>query len=624
MLLVFFSCGSSWLSAAQGIVLSLDEAHQRYSIGGKVQHRVQDEESEAIRSVINSKSLLGWETINEDVPNLGYSQATHWFQIIVENNLNLENWKFVVEYPLIRALDLYVIRSGEVAEFFQVGDRFEYAARPIDHRNFIFPLSMAKGERVKLLFRIKSAYAIQFPAYFISETQYLRRELNNTLLHGLFFGFLLVMLLYNLFIYSATREVGYFWYVCFTASVGLFQLAQHGFGYEYLWSTNIWWQHRSAPVSCCLAFIFAVIFVQSFLQTRKTLPVFHQLLSGMLLAAVGLLFLALFVSEYYAQYVNANLGVVGALLIFSTSFAGWRAGSRDARIFMLAWLVFLIAIVAFAGNKLGFLPRNFWTEYGIQMGTAIELALLSFALADRLNSSRKNQEALLEKSREYEQMARLANEKALAVERLGKERLEKSIKARTEQLQNALKELTEVNQQLEEMSNLDHLTGVKSQAYFEEKASEEWGRGAREQTWISLVLVSIDQFELIGDRYGYVAAEEILKNVSELLAKRVSRPADLVGRVGNSEFGILMPNTDIVGARFVAKDIFKEIAKKPLNLGVCSLSVTVSVSVAARKPALNTDVNLLLDAAKDTLMAVIECGGNGVAVDDGVKIENAY
>ena len=188
-----------------------------------------------------------------------------------------------------------------------------------------------------------------------------------------------------------------------------------------------------------------------------------------------------------------------------------------------------------------------------------------------------------------------------------------------EQLQQALQELTQVNRQLEEMSTVDSLTDTKNHSYFLDRLQEEWVRGSREKSSMSLVLVSIDQFQHLADRYGYVAADEVVKLVAGKLIRRVTRPADLVARIDNSEFAVLLPNTDAHGGLFIAEDIYRHIVKEPLNLGVCSLSVSVSIAVCAREPSADSQGTLLLESTQYLLWTVIESGGNRVVLENDIE-----
>ncbi|MCG8671761.1 MAG: diguanylate cyclase [Pseudomonadales bacterium] len=554
-----------------------------------------------------------WWLVERATPNLGYSRESHWFKFRVQNLDSLDDWFLVLEYPLVRAIDIFVLNELGVQQVFQAGDRFEYAARSIDHRDYIFPIDIRLGEEFDVVIRVKSDYAIQLPVYFAEQRYFWKQDAFKTLLHGLFFGFLLLMVLYNCFLFFATRDVSYLYYVLFTSFVGLFQLGQQGFGFQYFWPTHIWWQHRVVPASAAMAFVFAALFVQTFLNTPKWSPQSHRMLSVFAMLGLGVSVITLVFDAHLAQIINAYLGVFGAIAMLVVGALIWKKGVKAARYFVLAWLVFIVSILLFAGNKLGLLPRNVWTEYCIQLGTALELSLLSFALADRINSTRREHEHLLQEARNYQYLANQAKDRAVEIERIGKERLQKNVQTKTDQLQVALKELSNANRQLEELSTVDSLTGVRSSVFFSDTLTEEWDRAAREKSVLSLMLVSVDQFEQIGDRYGHVAAEEILKNVSGVLKKSVTRPADSVARLATADFGILLPNTNESGTKHVSQGIFDFIAREPLNLGVCSISISVSISAVVSYPSREVKASAILSEAEKQLFEVMANGGNRIA-----------
>lgn len=600
------------LHAGEGMQVQLTDATRIQSVGKLTEFWEQRHQVPKAAAVYEGSLDIPWRRSITDIINIGYSQNPYWFRFQVENLTEASDWYFALDLPLVRELDIYIQQGGKVISFYHLGDRFEFDARPVDHRNFVVPLTLAQGEQLTFYIRIDSTYAIQFPGYLIEESRFIKSEITTHLLHGLFFGFLLVMFFYNSFLFFSTRDLSYLYYVCFTLSIGFFQFSQHGFGYQYLWPSEIWFQHRSTPVFCSISFVFGGLFVQAFLNTRQSTPRLHGYITWFIGGGLILLAVALFVSEFWAQALNACLSVVGSILLFVTAMRCWQLGVPSARFFVFAWFIFLVAIITFAGNKMGLFPRNFFTEYGMQIGSAIELSLLSFALADRINKSRRKQEELLQQSQMYEQIAKAANERALNFERMGKQRLEKNIKSRTEQLQNALKELTAANRQLEALSTFDPLTGVRNLNFFNDKLNEEWTRAARDKTWLSLILVSVDEFDLIGDRYGYVAAEEILKTLANALTERVARPADLVARSATAEFAILMPNTTPEGAAFVAEAFYEYVSSEPLNLGVCSISVSVSISVVGRQPLSNEGWMEYLDQAQSLLIEAIEEGGSRI------------
>ena len=90
---------------------------------------------------------------------------------------------------------------------------------------------------------------------------------------------------------------------------------------------------------------------------------------------------------------------------------------------------------------------------------------------------------------------------------------------------------------------------------FDRYLALEWKRGAREKQPLSLILCDIDYFKLYNDTYGHQAGDRCLMEVAQTIAKVIKRPADLVARYGGEEFAVILPNTNLSGAKYIAQQI---------------------------------------------------------------------
>lgn len=553
-----------------------------------------------------------WQASRHPVPNLGYSDAAVWFRVGLRNFNASGHWYLVINYPLIRNLDLYVVRNGAVAEVFKTGDRYAFHARPIQHRDFVFPVDITPGQDVALLIRVSGPYAQQMPISLKSERAILQDEMMSSLLHGLFFGFVLVMALYNFFVFLGTRESCYFFYVLFSLSIGLFQFTQQGFAYQLLWPEEIWWQNKSTGIFIHLSLLSSYLFVTDFLNMKQQLPRFYRAFSLLALLSLGTLLLTPFINEFYVMQVGVMLSLPACLLGIVGGWLTWRGGRADARVFSIAWLIFLVGVIALALNKLGLVPRNFFTEHGAEVGTVVELSLLAFALAGRINQERSQRLQLELQTRELERSALLAKERALELERLSNEQLERSVRERTDDLHKALAELSDMNRKLELLNTQDPVTGVGNENSFLRALKQEWDRAYRAGESLALIVVELDGYRNVVADYGQVAAEECLKNVADILARLICRPADVITRYGDKVFGVLLPNTDGAGALFLARQIVDKVHEKPFDFGICQIHASVSIGVAGERPSKMDRHKELLLSAESAVYVAQSGGGNQI------------
>lgn len=562
------------------------------------------------------QSDIPWVQTTEAVPHIGYDSGAVWFRVKLNNTTQNINWRFIVDVINVRVLDLYIVRFNAVDDVYHLGDRFEFASRPIPHRAFAIPLDLFPHESLEIFARIESVHNIYFPVRLVSETQFYQEEQSFSLIYGLLLGAFLLMLFYNFYWYLATTDSSYLYFSGMLFAMIIYQLGRSGLGYQYIWPYQIAWQQHAYPVGAALGLVFALRFVQSYLDTAQNLPRVNRCLSIAWLVAILVLISLCVFDLKYIKYIDIVWIFVAAVMIVIAIGVGLRTNKRHVRQFTFAWFVCILSLIVIQINKFGITERSAFLEYAPHILWSVGVGLLCLALAERIKASQDAQAALLEDNTAYEQRLRVAKERALEAERASKVRMERAVEARTTELRRAEAELETVNQQLETLDSIDSLTGVKSSLYFSERVADEWVRALRDGAWLSLILVAIDEPNRIEERYGSEALNEMLRCLASEIVTTASRPADFVGRVGDSTFGIMMPNTDGAGARLIAEEIYSWVSRESFDLGVCSVSITVSLSVLTRHPTPTENSDVMLHECLINLENIREQGGDQVHLEE--------
>jgi two-component system, cell cycle response regulator len=147
--------------------------------------------------------------------------------------------------------------------------------------------------------------------------------------------------------------------------------------------------------------------------------------------------------------------------------------------------------------------------------------------------------------------------------------------------------------ELQKLSVLDGLTLLHNHRYFQERLREEFRAAQRYDDALCLILVDLDHFKAINDKYGHPAGDDVLRRVARVLQQSV-RETDLVARYGGEEFAVLLPRTPLTGAITVAERIWKELGA--LRLGPDNtLQVTASLGLSGfpHRSVLSSDQLLL-------------------------------
>jgi diguanylate cyclase (GGDEF)-like protein len=143
---------------------------------------------------------------------------------------------------------------------------------------------------------------------------------------------------------------------------------------------------------------------------------------------------------------------------------------------------------------------------------------------------------------------------------------------------------------IEKGAYIDKLTNLGNRKYFDRQLAAELAR-AKGSHYLSLVLMDLDGFKPANDDFGHATGDFVLKEFGNILA-RFTRKSDCAARVGGDEFGLILPETDAIGAKAIASRIVKETAEHvfhAINGRALKTGITVSCGIAAYPPDLGED-----------------------------------
>jgi len=178
--------------------------------------------------------------------------------------------------------------------------------------------------------------------------------------------------------------------------------------------------------------------------------------------------------------------------------------------------------------------------------------------------------------------------------------------------------LVEAVTELTELASIDALTRVHTRRYFVQRAAIEFTRAKRHAQPLSFIILDLDFFKNINDEFGHIAGDAMLKKIAEICHSKI-RSIDLLGRFGGEEFIILLPETDIESAIFVAERIRKTIEKTEFVFETRKMSMTVSLGVTGADKITNEDFDVFLKYADRALYRAKDNGRN--RVEHGVCFE---
>ncbi|MBA1428275.1 hybrid sensor histidine kinase/response regulator [Pseudomonas orientalis] len=395
-LLILLLCGLPLLAGA----VEFNQSTRSLPLGRVMQVLEDPTGALTIADVSSPAYAAQFKTHDKDTLNAGYSRSVFWLKV----NLHYtavdpsapRSWFLELAYPPLNRLDLYQSDgTGNYRLTTRTGSALPFSSREMRQSNYLFKLNFVPDQRQTVYLRLQSQGSIQAPLTLWAGTAYMEEQPLRLYVLGAIYGVLLGMLIYNLFIYLSVRDTSYLYYILYIASFGLYQLSVNGVAVEYFWPNNPWWANAAVPFLIGAAALFGSLFARSFLHTAQHSRWLDRILLALVACGGLVMALALLTSYAVALRLATGLALVFTVTIFVTAIKAWYCGQRMARYFIIAWSAFLLGGVVNTLMVLGYLPNVFLTMYASQIGSAIEVALLSLALADRINGMREQQAQIL-------------------------------------------------------------------------------------------------------------------------------------------------------------------------------------------------------------------------------------
>lgn len=464
-------------------------------------------------------------------PNLGITSAALWLRFDFDVRPGGEGrWLIELAYPPLDRIELFHGERHVVA-----GDRLAVSERPFPHRNHVLPVDLTTGPHTVFL-RITTQSNLTAPLMlWRPEALHLNDQRQYTL-YSIYIGALLALLAYNLLLYFSLHESVYLAYVAYVALMTLGQVGLNGIGGQFLWPEALAWGNIAAMTGIAGAGVAGIIFTRLFLSTPRTMP---RLDKALTISAVsfGIAVLASPLGRYdLALNITSLMAIAFMLLVFAGGIIGIRQGHSGARYFLLAWSMLLGGGSITALRNIGILPANWLTLNSLQIGSTLELLLLSFALADRIHAERRARE-------QAQAEALVAREASIATLQRSERELEERVQTRTAELKEANARLIESERQQRMLAQHDPLTGLPNRILLQDRIQQAILRCKRSGERFALLLIDLDDFKPINDAHGHAIGDEVLKIVAHRL-RSSTRSSDTVARLGGDEFVVLLDGLD--------------------------------------------------------------------------------
>jgi len=420
-------------------------------IGDKIEILTDTNANISLAAAIKSSDF---KKTNNQFPNLDITPYAYWIRFSIKNASADTALALQFMQPMVDYVDFYQLNSGRVIQSNKSGHRRLFNSRIIKHQSFIYPISLQKNNATTIYLYVKSGKQLIIPLYLGTMVQVVEKSLSKDITFGIYIGIMLVMILYNFFIYTTVRDRNYLFYILYLMLVLATQASMEGYLFRFVLPGHPAIADILIYITSALIGLSAIEFSKHFLNSREYAPKLHKL-SYVFWVLYTLQIVLAFSHQYNLSYtIMLSTAMASAIFVLVMAIRILLKGSRSAMYFLIAWSIFICCVVIYVLKDFNVVvPYNSLTNSALLIGSAFEAVLLSFALADRINvfkeEKEKSQEEALRVSKENERIIREQNEV-----------LEAKVEERTYELQ-------ETNQELS--VTLDNLKQAQSQLVESEK-----------------------------------------------------------------------------------------------------------------------------------------------------------
>ncbi|MBU0688474.1 MAG: sensor domain-containing diguanylate cyclase [Gammaproteobacteria bacterium] len=526
------------------------------SLGVHAAQLVEGESALGLDEALAQLQAGGFEPVATLVPDFGIGSRPVWL------HLGLDNDTGVVQQRMLQAgvtwldrLDVYVVHADGSRHAVHTGDELPNALGLTPGMGYVLPLQLPPG-RSELLLRVASVDPMALPVALLTPDDYATSRLQFGYFYGFFFGFLIALGAYNLLLFIGARERSYLYYALALLSVLFCNVAYTGHGAGWLWPQSTDFQRYVILVAMVVYNVFGLLFASRFLMLAQFLPRIQRVVCwGMGIAGGGMLLAVVMGSQLLAgllAFVSMSAFSAGMFALGVVSV--WRQ-RPSARYFLFATFFGMLGVGLTALAVWGKIPFSMLTFHAAEIGLVIEATLLALALAHWMRQHR------------------------------------------------------EARYLAEQVARQDALTQLNNRRAFLEAAQPLLDTAVRHERPLSLVMMDIDHFKSINDRYGHKTGDEALVAMANML-KRLSRSSDVVARWGGEEFILLLPETDQQRAVNHAERLRRVASELRIPAGDSVLTMTASFGIKTLQP--NMTLETLIEAADVQLYEAKRSGRNKV------------
>ena len=332
---------------------------------------------------------------DQEIINFSISNSTFWIKLKLiypdayPNKEEVKRWYLELARANIDIAELFIEEYDGVYEVVSSDMRSAYSDRKIQHVNSVFPIDILIGQELTLYAKLKNKTSMYLLGTIWSPEKFVTKVANMEYIYGVLFGGMLILLLYNLFLYFSVRDISYLYYVLYLGGITSFVFLEIGHGMVH--ATEYFGDIKKEYILFVIweTAVAGILFAKSFMSINENHPKVDGFLNLLMITA----FISAIVTAFSSYETGAFFNLI-FMMIFLPSYLSviiycWYMGNQNAKYFFFAWISNVAGLLIFSGVTYQVVPVTPLTLSAAPLGILVEAVALSFALANRI----KNEQA---------------------------------------------------------------------------------------------------------------------------------------------------------------------------------------------------------------------------------------
>ncbi len=400
-----------------------------------------------IQKILSPEISSKFKAAKTEIPSFAFTKSVIWCKIELPKNIS-EDIYLDVRPRILNTIVFYTVyKDGRIDSIL----RGTMHKIPQGEQGGEFLFRMAPGASAYYL-KIRTNTRLFVNLSLLTKDQIIT-ERNNFTINGIYAGILLMIFIYNLFLFFSSSDRTYFYYLLHLSATFVNFLYLSGIGNKYIWTNLLWVNHYFITIMS-FGFIFSSLFTIKFLDTKHHSKPLHF---GMLISIGLLLIIGLIDLSGYHLFAVQLLNIIGFLIILFTIFVSiviLRGGYKPAGIFLSAWMFYFVGTSIQVLQGLDIFPTTIINSNGMLIGSVFEITLLSLSIGYKINFLKEQMRiAAVNEQKALSEKEQLMKEESKKLELLAEEQ-SKLIREKNSRLKKQYEDILEKNKKIRKQNEI--------------------------------------------------------------------------------------------------------------------------------------------------------------------------